>query len=537
MKIIELILDEEDIGVEAISVVENPAIEEHFIALKNEQYNFAEQDKEKRLLVGAALVPNKPIFRKKGDDEYYIFFSRETVRKASQMFFKKGYQSSITLEHEMKLEGLTVVESWLVESDKDKSRHYGLNVPIGTWMISLKVDSDKIWNDYIKGGGKLKGFSIEAFFSSKLDQRPKDKTIKDLSKIEEEEAQEMVNTITSILSNEKITLESYNDYPSGVQNNAKRGIELNEKIGNKCATQVGKVRAATLAKKGNITLSTIKRMYSFLSRAETYYDPNDTKACGTISYLLWGGKAALGWSRNKLRELGELKLEDKVVSENYAIIDDRLAYSTKEKALEMAQKLGCEGFHEHELEGKTWFMPCETHELSDFEAFRKYKCPKGYKKDYVKHKCVKMSDEELQELAKTGPRGGIRKSPKAPKSNTPNPNPKGKGTAKGDASTSRGAKVSKKDEATLKKKSDDFNERYKDKLGYGANVGTLKAVFQRGLGAFNVGHSPKVKSASQWSFARVNAFLYLLKNGRPQNPKYTGDFDLLPAKHPKSKKK
>ena len=80
MKIIELILDEEDIGVEAISVVENPAIEEHFIALKNEQYNFAEQDKEKRLLVGAALVPNKPIFRKKGDDEYYIFFSRETVR-------------------------------------------------------------------------------------------------------------------------------------------------------------------------------------------------------------------------------------------------------------------------------------------------------------------------------------------------------------------------------------------------------------------------------------------------------------------------
>ena len=76
MKIIELILDEEDIGVEAISVVENPAIEEHFIALKNKQYNFAEQDKEKRLLVGAALVPNKPIFRKKGDDEYYIFFSK-----------------------------------------------------------------------------------------------------------------------------------------------------------------------------------------------------------------------------------------------------------------------------------------------------------------------------------------------------------------------------------------------------------------------------------------------------------------------------
>ncbi len=140
-------------------------------------------------------------------------------------------------------------------------------------------------------------------------------------------------------------------------------------------------------------------------------------------------------------------------------------------------------------------------------------------------KCVKM--------AEVGERGGIKKSPKAPKSGTPNKNPKGKGTAKGDASTTRGAKVSKEDEATLKKKSDEFNERYKDKLGYGVNVGMLKAVFQRGLGAFNTSHSPKIKSASQWSFARVNAFLYLVKNGRPQNAKYTGDNDLLPKGHPK----
>ena len=170
-------------------------------------------------------------------------------------------------------------------------------------------------------------------------------------------------------------------------------------------------------------------------------------------------------------------------------------------------------------------MPCEFHNKEDF---KKYKCPEGYVKDYQKHKCVKK-----EKYAEVGKRGGIKKSPKAPKSDTPNPKPKGKGTAKGDASTTRGAKVSKKDEATLKKKSDEFNERYKKKLGYGVNVGMLKAVFQRGLGAFNVSHSPRVKSASQWSFARVNAFLYLVKNGRPQNKKYTGDFDLLPKGHPK----
>jgi len=100
--------------------------------------------------------------------------------------------------------------------------------------------------------------------------------------------------------------ESFSDYPDGVKNNAKRGIELNEKNGNKCATQVGKVRAQQLANGEKITVETIKRMYSYLSRAEEYYDETDTKACGTISYLLWGGKAGLGWSRNKLRELGLL---------------------------------------------------------------------------------------------------------------------------------------------------------------------------------------------------------------------------------------
>jgi hypothetical protein len=103
-----------------------------------------------------------------------------------------------------------------------------------------------------------------------------------------------------------LNAESYNDYPDSVSNNAKRGIELNEKVNNKCATQVGKVRAQQLANKENLTIDTIQRMYSYLSRAETYYDESNTEACGTISYLLWGGKAGLNWSRKKLRELGLL---------------------------------------------------------------------------------------------------------------------------------------------------------------------------------------------------------------------------------------
>ena len=95
--------------------------------------------------MGALLVPNKPIYRKNGDDEYYIYFSKDTIAKASQLYLKNGYQGNSTLEHASSLEGLTLVESWLVEDEvNDKSRAYGMNVPVGTWMGSVKVDNDEI---------------------------------------------------------------------------------------------------------------------------------------------------------------------------------------------------------------------------------------------------------------------------------------------------------------------------------------------------------------------------------------------------------
>ena len=179
MEIIELVIDEESeeySGIEAISVVESPAIEEEFIALKKEdQVRLAEVSKEKRLLMGAALIPDKPIYRKSDDNEFYIYFSKDTVAKASQMFLQAGNQGQATMEHASeKLEGMTVVESWIVEDlVHDKSRKYGLDMPIGTWMISIKCTNDDIWNNYVKKN-KIKGFSIEGYFADKL-SRPKDK--------------------------------------------------------------------------------------------------------------------------------------------------------------------------------------------------------------------------------------------------------------------------------------------------------------------------------------------------------------------------
>jgi len=245
--------------------------------------------------------------------------------------------------------------------------------------------------------------------------------------------------------------ETYSDYPEAAVEAAKQGIKRNEAIDNACATQVGKVRAQQLANREPLSLDTVRRMRAFLIRQKDNYElarsRKDYNACGYISYLLWGGEAALPWAEKILRQAGE-------------------------------------------------------------------------------------------EFAEIGPRGGVKESPKAPKSDTPNPSPKGEGTARGEAGTTRGAEVDAATEESLKKKADEFNEKYKDKLGYGANVGALKSVYQRGLGAYNTSRSPAVAArggAKQWAMARVNAFLYLLKEGRPQNRNYTTDYDLLPKDHPKRK--
>jgi len=206
MRIVELILDEAQsmMGIEAISIVENPAIEENFLALKSDEIKLAEVNKEKKILMGALLIPNKPIYRKAGADEYYIYFSKDTVEKASQLYLKNGNQNNSTLEHKHELSGLTLVESWIVEDTKfDKSRKYGLDVPVGTWMGAVKVNNDDVWNEYVKTG-KVKGFSIEGYFADKM-ERPQDNTT-GLS--EEEKADLLLSQITSIVKGEKVELKS-----------------------------------------------------------------------------------------------------------------------------------------------------------------------------------------------------------------------------------------------------------------------------------------------------------------------------------------
>ncbi len=292
MKMIEMIIDEDEVssGIDAISVVETPAIQSNFVTLKEQdnKVELAEISKEKRLLLGAALIPDKPILRVNDDDEkYYIYFSKETVRKASELFAKRKFQDKATIEHERDVKGMTVVESWIVEDkEKDKSSIYGLDVPVGTWCISMKADNEDI---YLKAKeGKIKGFSIEGMFDNK----------------EKDEKQKLEDEIQSVLEElSYVEMRSYNDYPESAKNNAKRALEWAEKNGwGSCGTDVGKQRANQLAKGENISKDTISRMASFARHAQ-HKDVPYSEGCGGLMWDAWGGTSGIEWAESKLDKI------------------------------------------------------------------------------------------------------------------------------------------------------------------------------------------------------------------------------------------
>ena len=299
MRIIELVIEEEDdslfAGIDAISIVEYPAIEENFVALnKQKEYKLAEVDADKKLLTGALLVPNKMIYRKDGDDEYYIHFSKETVRKASEMFLIYGNQNNSTFEHRFELSGLSLVESWIVEDEvKDKSQVYDMDLPIGTWVGTMKVNNDEVWDEYVKSG-KVKGFSIEGYFVEKSKREELKKEV---------EAGLELLKIKEMILEQEMRLESYNDYPQSATNNAKRALKWVEKNGwGSCGEATGKKRANQIANREPLSRDTISRMASF-KRHQQHKDVPYSEGCGGLMWDAWGGTSGVEWAINKLKQI------------------------------------------------------------------------------------------------------------------------------------------------------------------------------------------------------------------------------------------
>ena len=184
-RIVELVIedDNQELAIDAISLVAAPAIEQDFVFFGKEKHNltFAKVDGEKRMLVSPALIPNKQIFRydPNTDSEYYVYFSKDTVRKASELYLKHNNHHKATYEHSDRVSGVLTVESWVKEGDQDKSKLYGYDLPNGTWFVKMKIENDELWTKIKEG--ELKGLSIEGYFVDKMqkmsERQPTDEEI------------------------------------------------------------------------------------------------------------------------------------------------------------------------------------------------------------------------------------------------------------------------------------------------------------------------------------------------------------------------
>ena len=183
--IVELVIadDSEELAIDAISLVASPAIEQDFVYFGKEKNNltFAKVDEDRRELISPALIPNKQIFRHdpNTDSDYYVYFSKETVKKAAYLYLKHNNHHKATYQHQERVSGVLTVESWIKEGDSDKSKMYGFDLPIGTWFVKMRIENDELWNKIKEG--ELKGISIEGYFVDKMEnlgkQEPTDEEI------------------------------------------------------------------------------------------------------------------------------------------------------------------------------------------------------------------------------------------------------------------------------------------------------------------------------------------------------------------------
>lgn len=172
-------------GIFGISLVKNPAYEKLFIALSEQEkadlkkhtIEFKTVNEDERLLVGLVIEPDKPIYRNENGEEFNVVFKADTIKEVAYNFFKQDFHRNSTIEHDKDnvLKGVTFVESWLVrDSKKDIGVTYGMDNPKGSWLVSMKVDDEKLWKQYIKTG-IVKGFSIDGFVKLKEIKAPKGK--------------------------------------------------------------------------------------------------------------------------------------------------------------------------------------------------------------------------------------------------------------------------------------------------------------------------------------------------------------------------
>jgi hypothetical protein len=315
----ELILNDEEDEVFAISFVAEPAIEKDFVYFgkQKQEIKFAAVDNLKHLVAGPILIPNKKIIRVDEQGEFYhVFFTSETVDQIAHKYMMDKYNDKVTYEHEVPVKDVSLVESWIVTNpNKDKSNNYNMFLPSGTWFGIFKVDNPKLWEEVVNGD--VKGFSIEGIFDHKKASLDFSKLLeKDIRKYTEEEAQIFLAHVRNIIKKDKrykggskLEKETFVDYPVGVMNNAKRAIQWGEKNGWGKVNPKIQAIAKQFANKQAVSIDTIKKIYRFLTKNAD--ETEKASAVGSnpiiLAYFAVGGKSALGWTTNVLRDAGIIK--------------------------------------------------------------------------------------------------------------------------------------------------------------------------------------------------------------------------------------
>ena len=160
---------EDDVEVDVISLVDRPAIERSFLAFnenKEIKIDFAIQDEDQQIISGPLMLADTPIYRNDDNGEYYVVFTKETIKKIAQRYFKKGYQANVNLMHDsgQSVEGVTMFESFISDKVRGIQPMKGFeDVPDGSWFGSFKVDNSEVWAE-IKAGN-VRGFSVEGQFN------------------------------------------------------------------------------------------------------------------------------------------------------------------------------------------------------------------------------------------------------------------------------------------------------------------------------------------------------------------------------------
>ena len=294
-KITELVIsdDNEELSIDAISLVTSPAIEVDFVFFGKDKHNltFSKIDEEKRMLISPALIPNKQIFRynPNTDSEYYVYFSKDTVRKASELYLKYNNHHKATYQHQDRVAGVLTVESWIKEGDQDKSKMYGYDLPNGTWFVKMKIENKDLW-EKIKAG-ELKGLSIEGYFVDKMEKMSKTVTDEEIVEAYNELVKEgKINKVELSLVNDfekkfdatidrdsKIAITLIDDLRKAevaynkIQNDYKESLKIGEKL-LKQAKELGIKLPATISNKVESSKVGIKEMQKNISLIKKTYN-------------------------------------------------------------------------------------------------------------------------------------------------------------------------------------------------------------------------------------------------------------------------